>query len=55
MFDKNYPLWLPQGSVRSIIALAVVGAYIADLVPIEIATLVLGFYFGVRSPAEPEV
>lgn len=48
MFDKSQPLGLPAGSVRSILALAVVAAYIANLVPMEMAALVLGFYFGVR-------
>lgn len=44
----DQPLYMPQGSVRSVLALAVVGAFIAGLVPIEVATLVLGFYFAAR-------
>ena len=49
MLQPDQPLYLPQGSVRSLLALGVVGAFIAGLVEIEVATLVLGFYFGVRS------
>jgi hypothetical protein len=45
---NDQPLYMPSGSVRSIIALAIVGAYIAGMVPIEVATLVLGFYFAAR-------
>lgn len=52
---SKFPLWLPEGSVRAIIALAIVGAFIVEAVPIEVATLVLGFYFGVRTPTTPEV
>lgn len=49
MLSIDHPLWLPPGSVRSLLALAVVGAYIGGLVTIEVATLVLGFYFGART------
>lgn len=48
---KDQPLYMPAGSVRSILALAVVGAFIASVVPIEVATLVLGFYFAARQGA----
>ncbi len=48
MLLNDQPLYLPQGSIRSILALSVVGAFIVGQVPIEIATLILGFYFGVR-------
>ncbi len=48
MLLNDQPLWLPQGSVRSIIALGIVGAFVGGFVPIEITTLVLGFYFGQR-------
>ncbi len=48
MLLNDQPLWLPEGSIRSIIALGISGAFIAGGVPIEIATLVLGFYFGQR-------
>ena len=49
---NDQPLWLPQGSVRSIIALGIVGSFVAGLVPIEIATLIVGFYFASRPTAE---
>ncbi len=52
MLVNDQPLWLPQGSVRATLALGVVGAFVAGLVPIEVATLVLGFYFGVRPSGE---
>ena len=48
MFNDNQPLGLPEGSVRAVLALGVVGAFVAGLVPIEVATLILGTYFGVR-------
>lgn len=48
----DQPLYIPKGSVRSILALAIVGAFIAGAVPIEVATLVLGFYFASRQNAE---
>jgi hypothetical protein len=47
MLQPDYPLWLPEGSVRAILALAVVGAFIGGWVTeLEIVTLILGFYFG---------
>lgn len=50
MLDPTKPLWLPEGSIRGLLALAVVGVYLANqLVPVEIVTLVLGFYFGART------
>ena len=49
MLQEEQPLWLPAGSVRSLLALGVIGAYVAGLVEIELATLVLGFYFGART------
>lgn len=51
MLLNDQPLWMPAGSVRSILALGVVGAFIGGLVEIEVATLVLGFYFGSRNGA----
>jgi len=48
MLLNDQPLWLPQGSVRSILALSLVGGFMAGYVPIEVVTLVLGFYFGVQ-------
>lgn len=48
MLQNDQPLWLPQGSVRSILALGVIGAFIAGLIDQEVALLVLGVYFGAR-------
>ena len=53
MLINDQPLWLPAGSIRSILALGIVGAFVAGGAPIEVATLVLGFYFGSRN-AEAE-
>lgn len=49
MLEKNSPLYLPPGSVRSLLALAIAGAFIAGLIQIEVVTLVLGFYFADRA------
>ncbi len=50
LIQTDQPLWLPQGSVRAIIALLIVAVFaFGTAVPIEVATLVLGFYFGQRS------
>ena len=46
LLQKDQPLYLPAGSVRSIIALGIVSAYIFGLIANEVALLVLGFYFG---------
>ena len=48
------PLWMPEGSVRSILALVVVvaatvGYFVETIIPLELVTLVLGFYFGQRN------
>ena len=48
MLLNDQPLWLPPGSIRSIISLMIVGSFVAGLVPIEIVTLVVGFYFAQR-------
>lgn len=49
------PLWMPQGSVRSLLAMLTTIAYIVsvmspviDDVPLEVELLVLGFYFATR-------
>ena len=45
--QTDQPLYLPEGSVRAVIALGVVGAYIfGALDQLEVVALVLGFYFG---------
>lgn len=46
LLQKDQPLYLPAGSVRSILALGIVSAYVAGLIANEVALLVLGFYFG---------
>lgn len=46
LLQTDKPLYLPEGSVRAILALGVVGAFIAGQIEIETALLVLGFYFG---------
>ena len=51
MLQTDQPLWLPQGSVRSILALGIVGAFVAGYAPIEVVTLVVGFYFGSKVTA----
>ena len=48
LLQTDKPLYLPEGSVRSVLALLVVVAFVAGAVPIEVATLVLGFYFAAR-------
>ena len=48
MLLNDQPLYLPSGSIRSILALGIVGAFIGGFIPIEFATLVVGFYFGQR-------
>lgn len=48
-FDKSQPLGLPKGSVRSILALGLSAAFVAGLIPIEVAMAIVGFYFGSRS------
>ena len=49
MLVNDQPLGLPQGSVRAILALGIVGAFVAGYVEIEVATLILGTYFGYRA------
>ena len=48
-FDPTQPLGLPRGSVRAIIALSVVVAFVLGFCGENIGLLVLGFYFGSRS------
>lgn len=55
MFDPTQPLWLPKGSVRAILALALVTAVIAgfggDVIQ-TLATAVIAFYFGAKVGSE---
>lgn len=46
LLQKDQPLYLPAGSIRSLIAIALVGAYILGFIPNEVALVVIGFYFG---------
>lgn len=46
----DQPLGLPAGSVRAVIALALIGAFIAGVVEVkDLAAVVVGFYFGTRN------
>ena len=48
--SNTRPLWMPTGSVRSILAIGITAAYILGYIAeLEVLTLVLGFYFGARS------
>jgi len=61
MFNPKAPLWLPYGSVRAILALALSlvfcagflsGGITADaFTPVVVA--VAAFYFGAKSPTNP--
>ncbi len=55
MLNKGQPLWLPPGSVRAILALGVVGAFLAGQIEADIALLVLGSYFVGRQNPTPSV
>ena len=48
LLQPDSPLYLPDGSIRSILALGVVGAYVGGLIDENIALLVLAFYFADR-------
>ena len=58
--NSKEPLWLPKGSVRAIIALAVVGAGIGMFaikgnIPealVGIIGMIVGFYFGKKAGEE---
>lgn len=50
LLQSDQPLYLPKGSVRAVLALTTLAAYIAGAFQeLELVTLVLGFYFGERS------
>ena len=49
LLTNKTPLFLPNGSVRSILALAVVGAFLVGAIGPNVALVVLGFYFGSRA------
>ncbi len=48
LLQPESPLYLPAGSIRSILAIGVVSAYVAGLVDEQLALLVLAFYFADR-------
>lgn len=50
LYDQ--PLYMPEGSVRSLLALGVLGGYFAGLVSDDVLLLVLGVYFGGRLGSE---
>ncbi len=51
LLNGDAPLWMPPGSVRALIAIAVVVGYFIKTgsVDKDIVMLVLGFYFGSRA------
>lgn len=49
MLNNKTPLWLPEGSVRALLGMGVVAAFIYGMVELEVALMVLGFYFGSRA------
>jgi hypothetical protein len=48
LLQTDKPLYLAKGSVRAILALGVVAAFIAGQIDEAVALLVLGAYFGQR-------
>lgn len=54
MLLKDQPLYLPKGSIRSILALIVTVAYFLDAVSDEVLLLVLGSYFVGRAASEED-
>ena len=63
MLSSNHPLWLPEGSIRAILALLLCCACIAQVFAgidrgalTDAFLLVIGFYFGLKakSPAPPQ-
>jgi hypothetical protein len=45
LLQADQPLYLPKGSVRSLLAFATLGGFIAGYVPVDLAVMVLAFYF----------
>ncbi len=52
MLRNDKPLYLPPGSIRALLALIVVVAYLFEAVSEEVALLVLGSYFVGRASQE---
>jgi hypothetical protein len=44
----DQPLWLPRGSVRALLSFALIVGMMFNVVPIEIASAVVVFYFSQR-------
>jgi hypothetical protein len=63
MFDPKQPLWLPEGSVRAVLALFVVGVGMAFLIArggeqsiaaiVGFMGLALGYYLGKTTDPKP--
>lgn len=61
MFNPKAPLWMPYGSIRGLLALALVGVTcvlalngsITGEAFLTIVAVVIGFYFGAKSPTNP--
>lgn len=61
MFNPKAPLWLPYGSIRGLLAIALIFAFIAGfllaMIPadafVPVAAMVAAFYFGGKSPTDP--
>jgi hypothetical protein len=51
LYDQ--PMYVPAGSIRAFIALALVLGYMLGVVAEDLLFLVLGFYFGQRSGETP--
>jgi hypothetical protein len=49
MLQVDQPLYLPEGSIRGILALTIVGSAVAGLVPWDVAGIVTAFYFAART------
>lgn len=51
-FDKRHSWWLPPGSIRALLAILIVVAYLAGAeITVEIVMAVIGFYFLTRKDA----
>jgi len=52
MMTPESPLGLPPGSVRALLAFVVIGLTAYNLLPVESAALVLGWYFISRAAGQ---
>jgi hypothetical protein len=61
MFNPKAPLWMPYGSVRALLAIALLVVVcvlalnkgITGEAFLTIVAVVIGFYFGAKSPTDP--